>query len=149
MRPDQIVSLQELLGLVARMATTFAMVLLSCFGFALLMAITGIYGIAARSVTRRIHEIGIRRAVGATEHGIVRLFLRRGSRQLLIGLSLAAVIGAPASLAVHQFLQLNITAYIIGASVVPALIAMIVFAAIYIPTRRALRLEPSVALWRE
>ena len=117
-------------------------------GFALLLALTGIYGLTANAVTQRTHEMGLRRAVGATDRQIVSLFLRQGSRQLLLGLALG--VGAFAlifyvlygltdgMLAWHLFVLLAV--------VVSAGLSLVMLGAIYLPTRRSVALEPSTAL---
>ena len=49
----------------------------------------GIYGLTANAVAQKTHEVGIRRAVGATDDAIIKMFLKQGARQLVIGLGLA------------------------------------------------------------
>ena len=147
--PGGIVNLDEMLGMMAAMVRAAAQILVGCFGFALLLAVSGIYGLTARSVAQRTHEIGVRRAVGASDRRIIRLFLRHGGRQFAVGLAIAATAGGLASAVLEQFLALDTRIYVVSAVLVPLLIGAIVMLAIYVPTRRAVRLEPSVALWRE
>lgn len=147
--PGRIVDFDEMFQAMGRMTALATRVLAACFGFAMLLAVTGIYGLTSRSVVQRTQEIGIRRALGATEGRVVRLFLRHGGRQLVQGLGIALVVGAIASVAASRLLDMNPMIYVVGAVAVPAIITAIVLLAIYIPTRRAVRLEPSAALWHE
>ena len=120
----------------------------SAGAFALLLALTGIYGLTANAVTQRTHEMGIRRAVGSTDRQVVALFLRQGSRQLLLGLGLGVGVFAlifyvlygltDGMLAWHLFVLLAVG--------VSGGLALVMLVAIYLPTRRAVALEPSTAL---
>jgi len=116
--------------------------------FALMLALVGIYGLTANSVAQRTHEIGIRRAVGATDKSIVNMFLKQGAKQLIIGLGLALVIFVLIAFGVNAMSEGIFPAYLyvmIGATVVIGL-SVIVMLAIYAPTRRAIKMEPSSAL---
>ncbi|MEW6982471.1 ABC transporter permease [Colwelliaceae bacterium 6471] len=116
--------------------------------FALMLAMVGIYGLTSNSVAQRTHEVGIRRAVGATDKSIVRMFIKQGARQLIIGLGLALAIYSLLALGFHEFTLGLFPPYlyiVLGASVA-AILSTIVMFAIYAPTRRAVRMEPSSAL---
>ncbi len=120
-------------------------------GFALLLALTGIYGLTANAVTQRTHEIGIRRAVGASDRQIIRLFLIQGSRQLLIGLGLGLLVFAVLAVLFQQFAENVLPWHLylwLGATVSIGLSAVIM-SAIYMPTRRAVSMEPGMALRHE
>ncbi|NQZ21189.1 MAG: ABC transporter permease [Colwellia sp.] len=116
--------------------------------FALMLALVGIYGLTANSVAQRTHEIGIRRAVGATDKSIVQMFLKQGAKQLIIGLGLALIIFVLIAFGFNKMSEGIFPAYlylVIGATVVIGL-SVIVMLAIYAPTRRAVKMEPSSAL---
>ena len=116
--------------------------------FALMLALVGIYGLTANSVAQRTHEIGIRRAVGATDKSIVQMFLKQGAKQLIIGLGLALIIFVLIAFGFNKMSEGIFPAYLylaIGATVVIGL-SVIVMLAIYAPTRRAVKMEPSSAL---
>ena len=114
--------------------------------FGLLLAITGLYGVIAYSVSRRTREIGIRMAIGADPGSVARLVLRQGMKLTGIG----AAIGLTLSLLVSQLLA----SLLVGVSTrdpevyvtVPLLLAAISFLACYIPARRAARIDPLLAL---
>jgi predicted permease len=117
----------------------------------LIMAIVGLYGLVAYSVSRRTREIGIRVAVGAHPSSVLRLVLRQGL-WLAVGGILAGSIGSVAMRgllrAVFPFpnaSNLGLTTYVV---VVPTLLAVTLLAA-YIPARRAARIDPLMALRQE
>jgi predicted permease len=116
----------------------------------LVLAVIGLYGLVAYSVSRRTREIGIRIAIGARRGEILRMILRRG---LILSLSGIAV-GLIASMATGQMLQSifpdlttssNLTVSVLVAL---SLLAVTMLAA-YIPARRASKVDPNVALRQE
>jgi predicted permease len=116
---------------------------------ALLLAVVGIYGIVQYSVSRRVHEIGVRLALGATPGSVVGLILRGGLKLILLGVA----IGLAGAAAVTRFLAnvlFNIrpddAATFAGVSLLLILVTLI---ACYIPARRALRIDPASALRQE
>jgi predicted permease len=146
---NRVESYQEALATMARIARGTVNLLSLCFGFALLIALTGTYGLMARSIGRRTREIGVRRALGATDGTILRLLLGQGSRQLAIGavVALPITIGAGVAFA-NVFPIARSTAVGIAVAVAVA-ISAVVLGASYLPTRRAVAMEPRDALWRE
>ena len=114
--------------------------------FALLLGLAGIYGLCRNEVIRRTREIGLRRAVGASERSIVQLLLRQSVRRLLVGLLLGAILSGVALFALLKFAAVGVpTLFVIGLSVV-ATISLLVSSASYFSTRGVLRGEPSEAL---
>jgi predicted permease len=114
--------------------------------FALLLGLTGIYALCRNEVVRRTQEIGLRRAVGASERSISRLLLRQSARRLLIGLLLGAGLSVIALFALLKFAALGLmTLFVIGLSVV-ATISLLVASSSYFSSRSVLRGEPSEAL---
>lgn len=128
-------------------APRFQTILLSIFGaVGLLLAIIGIYGVVSYSVTQRTHEIGIRMAVGASPHEVMRIVLGQAVKIALVGI----VVGVTASLALTRLM----TTLLFGVSPtdpatfagVAVLLLLVSLAASYIPARRAMRVDPMVAL---
>ncbi|MGH9579897.1 MAG: FtsX-like permease family protein, partial [Terriglobales bacterium] len=125
----------------------FILTLLGTYaGLALLLAAVGIYGVISYMVSQRTQEIGIRMALGAQSRDILRLVLANGALMTVAGL----VVGAGAAMGLTRFLdallfQVKATdaATFVGASVVLALVALL---ACYIPARRAMRVDPVIAL---
>jgi putative ABC transport system permease protein len=124
-----------------------ASMLLGIFAsLALLLAAVGIYGVIAYNVGQRTREIGIRVALGAQNSSVLGLVLKQGMSLGLIGLG----IGLAASLALTRFLK----GLLFGVSptdpltllVVAIILASVAFLACYIPARRAMAVDPIVAL---
>jgi putative ABC transport system permease protein len=125
----------------------FQAVLITSFGaIALLLAAIGLYALIAYQVQQRTNEIGIRLALGATRAEVARLILSRAFALALTGIA----VGLAGALATGRFLQSIVfqvstndpTIYI----AVPLLLIAIALAATWIPARRAMRLDPAVAL---
>jgi macrolide transport system ATP-binding/permease protein len=112
-----------------------------------LLAVIGLYGLVAYSVTRRTREIGIRIAVGAAPASVLQMVLRRG--MILAGVGI--VLGVAGSIATNGLLSGVFQNQMGGHSVwsyllaVPTLVAITLIAA-YIPARRAARTDPLRAL---
>jgi hypothetical protein len=125
----------------------FAAVLFGIFGaIALLLAVIGVYGVRAFVVARRMREIGIRMALGASPRRIYALLMKQGAIQIAIGLG----VGLMLSLAAGKLLASMILHVSPGDPIVLGLAAMIlVFAALlatWLPTRRAMKVDPMEVL---
>lgn len=131
-------------------ARRFAMILLGIFAaLALILSSVGIYGVISYLVGQRTHEIGVRIALGARRTDVLNLILSQGAKLTLFGI----VIGAVASLALTKLMARML--YGISASDpltyigVAVALAFVALAACYIPTRRAMDLDPMAALRSE
>lgn len=125
----------------------FRTLLLGIFaGTALLLSVVGLYGLMAYSVTQRVQEIGIRVTLGAQRADVLRLVVGQGLRLALVGIA----IGLSGALALSRILSnflFGITAtdpatYFAVAGVLTAVTAL----ACYLPARRAMQVDPIVAL---
>lgn len=128
-------------------ARRFLVLLVGVFACAALaLAAIGIYGVVAFSVTRRTQEIGIRMAIGAQRGDVLRLVVGEGARLALGGVA----IGIAASLAVTSLLSsllFGVTATDpLTFAAVAGLLGAVALLASYIPARRAMRLDPNIAL---
>ena len=128
-------------------ARRFLLLLVGVFACAALaLAAIGIYGVVAFSVTRRTQEIGIRMAIGAQRGDVLRLVVGEGARLALGGV----VIGIAASLAITRLLSsllFGVTATDpLTFAAVAGLLSIVALLASYIPARRAMRLDPNIAL---
>jgi putative ABC transport system permease protein len=125
----------------------FEMMLLGIFAtVALLLAAVGIYGVMSYAVSRRTHEIGIRVSLGANPADVVLLVVRQGMLLALIG-SVAGIIGALGLSRLMKSLLYGvkpIDPLIFGG--VTILLLVVAMAASYLPARRAMRVDPMIAL---
>ncbi|HWC18594.1 MAG TPA: FtsX-like permease family protein, partial [Terriglobales bacterium] len=130
------------------MATrTFSMILLAIFAtLALGVACVGIYGVISYFVSQRTREIGVRMALGAQRRDILNLVLSHGAKMTTLG----AVVGMAASLALTRLMAselFGVRNYDPATFGGVALLLMLVgLAACWIPARRAMRVDPMVAL---
>jgi predicted permease len=140
---------KELLAGALSQETLFAR-LSSFFGIlALILAIIGLYGTMAYSVTRKTHEIGIRMALGATPGGVVGMFVGQGVRLAGIGVAIGLVAAWGVTRLAHS-LMFGVSATDPLTFVGVALLLVAVCAtACYIPARRATRIAPVTALHYE
>jgi putative ABC transport system permease protein len=126
------------------------MLLLTIFGaIALLLAAIGIYGLMSYSVEQGTHEIGVRLALGAARRDILTLIVGRGMRLAAIGVVVGALAAAGATRVLSRMLfGVRPTDPVTYAFVIGAL-AVIAFVACYLPARRAMRLDPIIAMRQE
>jgi len=127
--------------------TSFTLVMLGIAGaMALLLGTVGLYGVIAYSVSQRTREIGVRMALGAQRKDVLSLVLGEGMWVILIGLA----IGLAASLGLTRFLS----SLLVGVTAtdpltfagVAILLAVSALAACYMPARRAMLVDPMLAL---
>ena len=114
----------------------------------LVLAIVGVYGVVSYDASRKTHEIGIRVALGAERSDVLRMVFRQGVVIVGVGLGLGLAAAFASASVVASFLAVSAVdpvTYITG-SVALALVALL---ASYIPARRAMRVDPMVALRHE
>jgi predicted permease len=125
----------------------FTAVLLGLFaGLALTLATVGLYGAVSYAVSQRTQEIGIRIAFGATPSTVLKLILGHGIRLIAFGIAVGLVL-AWSSTRLITSLLFGISAYDpITILAVAILLSVVATLACYIPARRAMRVDPMVAL---
>ena len=129
-------------ALISMLAGTLALL-------ALILACTGVFATVAYTVSRRIREIGIRVALGAAREDVLRLIVRQGMRPVLIGIA-AGLAGGAAATSLLVKLLFGLSPHDPWSFVLtPALLAAIAVTACDVPARRALRVDPPVALRSE
>ena len=126
--------------------TTFG-TLFMAFGFvALFLAAVGLYGVMSFTVSQRTREMGIRMALGAYDGRLIRLAMRRGLKQLAIGITIGIGLAAIATRPLQIILyEVDARDPVIFGGVVLAL-ALVGILATYIPARRVSRIHPAEAL---
>jgi predicted permease len=128
--------------LIARLSSFFGLL-------ALVLACVGLYGLLSYEVSRRTREIGIRMTLGAHQGNVLKLVLRQGIVLALVG----AVLGIGVALGVTRYLTSML--YDVHANdpltmiAVAMLLVLVALAACYVPARRAMRVDPMVALRHE
>ena len=125
----------------------FNMLLLGLFAaLALILAAVGIYGAMAYAANQRTYEIGIRTALGAQRSDVLRLVMRDGARIAVFGIG-SGIAGALAltHLMASLLFEVKPTDPTTFAGVA-ILLAFVVLAACYVPARRAMRVDPMIAL---
>ena len=125
----------------------FSMTLLGVFaGIALVLAAIGIYGVASYLVSQRTNEFGIRMALGAKPRDILRDVLGQGGKMAMAGVALGLVASwALTRLMTSMVFGVSVTDPLTYAAAVVILLAVALLAC-WIPARRAIRVDPMVAL---
>jgi putative ABC transport system permease protein len=128
----------------------FALYVLGLFaGVALLLAVSGIYGVIGHAVSQRTHEIGVRMALGAARRDVFRLILGEGGKLAVMGVA----IGIAAAYLVTQFLRTLLYGITptdpVTFGAVAVLLLLTALLACYFPARRASRVDPMEALRTE
>jgi putative ABC transport system permease protein len=125
----------------------FNMVLLAVFaGVAMVLAAIGIYGVIAYSVTQRTREIGIRMALGAQRRQMLSMVLRQSLALVAIGITIGFLVALGATRVMATLLYGVAPNDVSIYAAVIALLSASAFLASYIPARRAMKVDPMIAL---
>jgi predicted permease len=127
--------------------TSFTLVMLAIAGaMAMALGIIGIYGVISYTVSQRKREIGIRLALGAQGGDVMSMVLRQGAKLALVGVCIG-VLAALGLARLMTSLLFGVTAHDpLTFAAVATLLILIALLACYIPARRAMRVDPMVAL---
>jgi putative ABC transport system permease protein len=126
--------------------TAVSKIFLLCGIVAAFLAASGIYAVAANAVQQRTQEIGVRRALGASDRRIMRSFMGQASWQLFIGLMCGMGLSTWLIGLMSQTMIFSNASYLVGMIVMPLMIGIMVLIATFIPTRQVVKMEPSEAL---
>ncbi len=111
-------------------------------GFALLLAVIGIYGVASYSITQRRHEIGVRIAVGASPASVRKLLALQGLMPVLAGVAVGVAAAIALGRVIEHFMESARTANPWAFGSAALLLALIALTAIWIATRSVTRVDP-------
>ncbi len=143
---ENLVSMENLIGDSLVPQRTIAATLTLFATVALMLACIGLYGVLAYSVTRRTHEIGVRMALGASRHEVLRLVLNQGMTLALIGMAVGVVAAFGLTRLLSDMLFGIAPNDPATFAAVPVLLTLVAALACTIPARRAAKVDPMVAL---
>jgi putative ABC transport system permease protein len=140
-------SLNEYLTRFSYATPRFTLVLLGVFStVGLILVAVGVYSVIAYTVSRQTHEIGIRLALGATHASVLRLVSFMGLRLISIGLAIGLLLSVVGNKFVEKELWTVSKHDPLTFVLVTAMVAVVGLIACYVPARRAMRVDPIVAL---
>jgi putative ABC transport system permease protein len=149
---DRNLAISEVLTMDGVIATAnaqprFEMLLLSVFAaVALVLAAVGIYGVMSYLVSRRTHEIGVRMSLGAHRSDVLLLVVRHGMKLALVGLAGGTAGALMLSRLMTKLLYGVQPTDPITFTAVAAVLGLVALLGCYIPARRAMRVDPMMAL---
>jgi putative ABC transport system permease protein len=111
----------------------------------LILAIVGVYGVVSYAASQKTHEIGVRMALGAQPTDILKMVFGEGLFIVAIGLGVGIALALAAAQVVGKFLTVSAMDPVTYVAV-SAILTIVALAACYIPARRAMRVDPMVAL---
>jgi putative ABC transport system permease protein len=117
-------------------------------GIALVLSVSGLYGVVSYGASQRTREIGIRMALGATAAAIVRLVMRQSARLVAVGVSIGFIVSLAALATLRAVVRLNNVSLVDGAAFAVSIAILTTAAglAAYFPARRATYIDPSETL---
>jgi putative ABC transport system permease protein len=136
-------ALNTLNGLLVYQIGALLAAVLGILGF--ILALVGVYGVISFAASQKTHEIGVRMALGAQPMQILKMIFREGLLIIAIGLVIGLAAALAAAKVVGNFLTVSATDPVTYL-VVSAALTLVALAACYIPSRRAMRVDPMVAL---
>jgi predicted permease len=147
--PVKVTTMEQTIDSAAATPRFRTLLLVTFAVIALLLALAGVYAVMAYSVNQRLPELGVRVALGASPSNIMTLVLGHGARLAAAGLTIGVGLSLLAGRALQNLL-FGVTPWDpLMLAVVPVAVAVATAAACYIPGRRAVRVDPMIALRTE
>ena len=115
----------------------------------LLLSVVGVYGVVSYGASLRTREMGIRIALGAEPHNVRALVLRQGSGLVVAGIAAGLLRSVALTQALGTFFVLVGTFDVLTFTAVTGCLGVIALTACYLPARRAMRVDPMIALRHE
>jgi putative ABC transport system permease protein len=123
--------------------------LASFAAMALIIAAIGVFGAISYSAAQRTREIGVRMALGAQGRDVLRLLISQGARLALVGLAIGVIVALGLARLMVGLIYGVTTSDPLTFVGVAALLVVVALIACYVPARRAMRVDPMVALRSE
>jgi putative ABC transport system permease protein len=128
----------------------FNLIILALFaGVALILASVGLYSVISYSVSQRRHEIGIRMALGARQHDVVKMVVKEGLLLAMIGIAIGIFFSLPSTRLLSTLLYLVSPTDPMIFQICSVFFLALGFLASYVPARRAAAVDPIYALRHE
>jgi putative ABC transport system permease protein len=128
----------------------YSAVLMGVFGaIALLLSAVGIYGLMAYTVSRRNHEIGVRMVLGADRGDVLRLTVGGALRLTAVGVGIGLLLALGAGQVMAATLLGGVSLDVSTFAGFALILSVVALLAAYLPARRALHVDPAVALREE
>src|SRR5262249_24789431 len=125
----------------------FSMELIAMFALtALCLAALGIYGVISYMVSERTHEIGVRLALGASRLDVMRIVMRQGLAIAIVGAGVGLAAALVVSHAMAALLVVVSATDPMTFAITAVVLALVAMVGCYVPARRAIRVDPIVAL---
>jgi predicted permease len=146
-------TIRESLEVEAEQLRSLASIVVVMASIAVLLAVTGVYGVLSFAVNQRTREFGIRMVMGANRASIFRSILLRGGHQIAIGLTIGLALAEPALVALSRFTRNSSlplgTFDVLNYAIAAALLVAVSLAAMFYPALRATEVDPMKALRTE
>jgi ABC-type antimicrobial peptide transport system permease subunit len=127
----------------------YTTIILFLGGFALLLAVTGVYGVAAYSITQRTHEMGVRMALGAAPVRLRIMLVRQSMIPVVVGLAAGVMAAAALGRYLKYLMTSTETVGTVACVAAALLLAATAAVAVWVATSRILRIDPASALRAE
>jgi putative ABC transport system permease protein len=141
-----VATLQELQSNSILLRSFFALLLITFASLGLILAVVGIYGVMSYTVTQRTQEIGIRMALGAQTHSVLRLMLGHGLKMAVAGVAIGLLVAFGLTRLLAKMVYGISTTDPVTFATIAFVVLIVALFACYLPARRATKVDPLLAL---